>query len=376
MRPRPEWGASGRTALGAVATALMLAVGACGGEEQKAAGGGGGDAKPAGKIAVLLPDSASSSRWEKDDRRFFDQIFERDGLTKDDYIISNAEGDAAAQQSQAEQAITNGAKVLLLVNLDNGSGATIIENAHAQGVKVIDYDRLTLEGDADYYVSGDAEAAGRLQGEGLVDCIGEGAQKPRIAVLHGAPTDSFADFLKNGYGAVIDPKFESGEWEKVGDQAVPDWDNQQALTIFEQMLEKSNGRIDGVLAANDGLANATISAMQSRKLDPVPTTGLDATAEALQNILAGDQCMTVYFNIQEQADAAAQVALQLVRGEKVSGVDTKVDNEKKEVPTVLIDPVTVTKTNIEDTVIKDGFRTWEEVCVGRFAKLCPPESER
>jgi len=359
-----------------VATALMLAVGACGGEEQKAAGGGGGDAKPAGKIAVLLPDSASSSRWEKDDRRFFDQIFERDGLTKDDYIISNAEGDAAAQQSQAEQAITNGAKVLLLVNLDNGSGATIIENAHAQGVKVIDYDRLTLEGDADYYVSGDAEAAGRLQGEGLVDCIGEGAQKPRIAVLHGAPTDSFADFLKNGYGAVIDPKFESGEWEKVGDQAVPDWDNQQALTIFEQMLEKSNGRIDGVLAANDGLANATISAMQSRKLDPVPTTGLDATAEALQNILAGDQCMTVYFNIQEQADAAAQVALQLVRGEKVSGVDTKVDNEKKEVPTVLIDPVTVTKTNIEDTVIKDGFRTWEEVCVGRFAKLCPPESER
>ncbi|MGH3131659.1 MAG: substrate-binding domain-containing protein, partial [Gaiellaceae bacterium] len=230
--------------LAALVLALAIAAAGCGGDDDDEAAGDTAaadtseDGAPEGKIAVLLPDSQSSDRWEADDRRFFEAAFQDAGVES---IISNAEGDAAQQQTQAEQAITNGAKVILLVNLDSGSGAAIIENAKAQDVQVIDYDRLTIEGDgASYYVSFDNEAVGRLQGEGLVKCIDEkGVDNAQIAVLNGSPTDNNATLFKNGYDGVINPKFESGDWTEVADQSVPDWDNQQALTIFEQMLEKA-----------------------------------------------------------------------------------------------------------------------------------------
>ena len=218
---------------------------------------GGGDV---GKVAVLLPDSKSSVRWETVDRPFLQKAFEDAGV---EATIQNAEGDKATQQQQAEQAITNGAKVILLVNLDSGSGAAIEAAAAAQGVKVIDYDRLTLDSpNVDYYVSFDNEAVGKLQGEGLVDCIGD-KQGAEIAVLNGSPTDNNATLFKNGYDSVINPKFDSGDWKEIDDQSVPDWDNQQALTIFEQILQKNDNKVDGVLAANDGLANSAISAHQA-----------------------------------------------------------------------------------------------------------------
>jgi D-xylose transport system substrate-binding protein len=235
-----------------VATGCALAVAGCGdddsGSSSGGGGGGGGGDKP-GKVAVLLPDSKSSVRWETVDRPFLAEAFKAAGV---EATIQNAEGDKATQQQQAEQAITNGAKVILLVNLDSGSGAAIAANAKSQDVKVIDYDRLTLKGDSDYYVSFDNEAVGKLQGEGLVKCMGD-KSPANIAVLNGSPTDNNATLFKNGYDSVINPKFDSGDWKKVDDQSVPDWDNQKALTIFEQMLEKSGNKIDGVLAANDGL---------------------------------------------------------------------------------------------------------------------------
>lgn len=344
------------------------AAGAGGGTE--AAADGGGDGGGDGLIAVLLPDSASSDRWETDDRPAFEAAFEELGLSSDDYQILNAEGDAANQQSQAEQAITNGATVLVLTNLDSGSGATIIDNAKAQDVSVIDYDRLTLEGDADYYVSFDNEAVGRLQGETLVDCVEEqvDAETPRVAVLNGAPTDNNATLFKNGYDSVINPLFESGEWEEVDDQAVPDWDNQQALVIFEQMLTAADNDINAVLAANDGLGNAAIQALKSAGLEGVPVTGQDATVGGIQSIVAGDQCMTVYKAITREAQAAAELAVALRDGEEASEATGSVDNGSKEVPAVLLEPEAVTIDNINETVIEDGFRTVEEVCTGDFAE--------
>ncbi|MBZ0291638.1 MAG: substrate-binding domain-containing protein, partial [Anaerolineae bacterium] len=172
-------------------------------------------AQDEGSIAVLLPDSASSARWEADDRRFFEQAFEAAGV---EYSIVNAEGDAAAQVTQAEQAITNGAKVILLVNLDSGSGAAIIELARQNDVAIIDYDRLTVEGPgADFYVSFDNESVGRLQGEGLVQAVADaGLESPvNVAVLNGSPTDNNATLFKNGYDGVVNPLFESGEWAEV-----------------------------------------------------------------------------------------------------------------------------------------------------------------
>ena len=329
-----------------------------------------------GSIAVLLPDSASSARWEADDRRFFEQAFDAAGV---EYTISNAEGDAQTQITQAEQAITNGARVILLVNLDSGSGAAIIELARASGVAVIDYDRLTIEGPgADFYVSFDNESVGRLQGEGLVAAVeAAGLENPNVAVLNGSPTDNNATLFANGYRGVIDPLFDSGDWTLVDAQSVPDWDNQQALVIFEQILTAAGGEVDAAIAANDGLAGAVIAALENQGLPYIPVTGQDATVGGIQNILAGRQSMTVYKAIKAEAEAAAALAVAILNGEDTSAMATgAVNNGTNDVPSVLLVPVSVTADNIAETVIADGFRTWEEICVGDFEQYCPPADQR
>jgi D-xylose transport system substrate-binding protein len=349
------------------ACGAMVFVG-CGDDDDGGGGGGaegGGNGGDKGKVAVLLPDSKSSVRWETVDRPFLQKAFEDAGIEVE---IQNAEGDKATQQQQAEQAITNGAKVLLLVNLDSGSGAAIAANAKSQDVKVIDYDRLTLNGDSDYYVSFDNEAVGKLQGEGLVSCIDEaGTQNPAIAVLNGSPTDNNATLFKNGYDSVINPKFDSGDWTEVADESVPEWNNQQALTIFEQMLQKADNKIDGVLAANDGLGNAAISAIKQRKLDQIPVTGQDATLQGLQNIVNGDQCMTVYKAIKKEADAASALAISLAKGEEPTAETTPIDNGSKEVPSILLEPVAVNKDNISEYLGEPDFPKKDDICAGELA---------
>ena len=353
--------------------AMSFVVAACGDDDEDSGGGsgasteessGGGDA---GKVAVLLPDSKSSVRWETVDRPSLQEAFEAAGVEVE---IQNAEGDKSTQQQQAEQAITNGAKVLLLVNLDSGSGAAIAANAKSQDVKVIDYDRLTLDTDAtDYYVSFDNEQVGKLQGEGLVDCMGD-KQGAEVAVLNGSPTDNNATLFKQGYDSVINPKFDSGDWKEIDDQSVPDWDNQKALTIFEQILQANGNKVDGVLAANDGLANAAISALKQRKLPQVPVTGQDATLQGIQNIVNGDQCMTVYKAVKKEADAAAELAIALAKGEEPTVETTPVNNNTRDVPAVLLDPVSVTKDNIGEYTGEPDFPKVEEICAGNLAAKC------
>ncbi|MEA2455656.1 MAG: D-xylose transport system substrate-binding protein [Thermoleophilaceae bacterium] len=354
-------------ALAAAGTLAMSGLAACGGDgnnSSSSSSSGGGD-KP--KVAVLLPDSKSSVRWETVDRPLLQKALEAGGVEAN---ITNAEGDKSTQQQQAEQAITNGAKVILLVNLDSGSGAAIEANAKSQGVKVIDYDRLTLDTDAnDYYVSFDNEEVGRLQGQGLVDCVGN-KQGARIAELNGSPTDNNATLFKNGYDSVLKPKFDSGEYVKVDDQSVPDWDNQKALTIFEQILQKADNKVDGVLAANDGLGNAAISALKQRKLPQIPVTGQDATLEGLQNIVNGDQCMTVYKAIEKEANAAAELAIALAKGEKPTVTTVPVDNGTHKVPSVLEKPVPVTKDNIAEYFGAPDYPKKEDICAGKVAANC------
>ena len=358
-----------RLAIGAVGVlCLSFAITACGSSDDNSDSGDSG--KKADKVAVLLPDSKSSVRWETADRPLLKKAFTDAGVP---VTISNAEGDKSTQQQQAEQAITNGAKTILLVNLDSGSGAAIEADAKSKGVKVIDYDRQTLKGSADYYVSYDNVAVGKLQGQGLVNCLTAGkVAKPAVAVLNGAPTDNNATLFAQGYNSVLKPKFASGAYTKAADQSVPDWDNQQALTIFEQMLAKNNNKIDGVLAANDGLGNAAISALKARKLKQIPVTGQDATLEGVQNILSGDQCMTVYKDIKAEADAASKLAIALSTGKAPPAglVNAKSSDTTKEVPSVLLKPVAVTKDNINDTVIKDGFIKSSQLCAGKYAQAC------
>ena len=291
-------------------------------------------------------------RWETVDRPFLKQAFDAAGV---EATIQNAEGDKSTQQQQAEQAITNGAKVMLLVNLDSGSGAAIAANAKSRGVKVIDYDRLTLNGDSDYYVSFDNEKVGQLQGQGLVDCLSaraaahpEHRRAQRLA--DGQQRDAVQEGLRRRAAAEVRRR----QLKKVADQSVPDWDNQKALTIFEQMLQKTNNKIDGVLAANDGLGNAAISALKQRKLEQIPVTGQDATLQGVQNIVMGDQCMTVYKAIKKEADAAAKIAIALAKGETPT-VSDSVNNGKKDVPSEFEEPVAVTKDNIKDYLGEAGL---------------------
>jgi D-xylose transport system substrate-binding protein len=361
-----------RVAAVAATGALALTAGACGSDSSSGGSGGSssgesssGSGSP-GKVAVLLPDTKSSVRWETYDRPLLTQAFKDAGV---DATIENAEGDKSAQQQQAEQAITNGAKVLLLTNLDSGSGAAIEANAASRGVKVIDYDRLTLKGNADYYVSFDNEKVGKLQGQGLVDCLGNLNGQP-IAELNGSPTDNNATLFKKGYDSVVNPLYDSGKLKKAADQSVPDWDNQKALTIFEQMLQKSGNKIQGVLAANDGLGNSAISALKARKLPQIPVTGQDATLQGVQNIVNGDQCMTVYKATKKEADAAAKLAIALAKGETPSGAADSIDNGSKTVPSVLLDPVTITKSNIKQYVGQIDFPKKEDICAGKLAAAC------
>jgi D-xylose transport system substrate-binding protein len=361
---RRRLGVSAAVAVAGVA-ALSLGTTAGSADPSTAAAPAAGSAE----VAVLLPDTKSSARWETADRPYLAAAFKRAGLS---YSIVNAEGSKTTQIQQAETAITNGAKVILLVDLDSVTGAAIETKAVAQGVKVIDYDRLTLKGKATYYVSFDNVGVGKLQGEGLAACIkSKGLKNPVVAELNGSPTDNNATLFARGYNSILNPLYKKGTYTKGPNQSVPDWDNQKALQIFEQMLAAKNNKINAVAAANDGLANAVISALKQRHLPMIPVTGQDATDQGLQHILAGEQCMTVYKAVKKEADAASALAISLIKGGKPTGINGKSFDLKRQVPSVLLKPVAVTKKNIGSTVIKDKYTTWAKICVGAYKKYCP-----
>ena len=278
---------------------LPAAFAACGDDSGSDSGSTSGDSSAVGKVGIILPDTKSSQRWGTDDPKFLKAAFDAAGVQAD---IQNAQGDKTAFQTIADGMISSGVSVLMIVNLDSGTGKAVLEKAKKAGIATIDYDRLTLSGGADYYVSFDNVKVGELQGQGLVKCLEDKkATKPVVAELNGSPTDNNATLFAQGYDSVLDPKYTDGTFVKGPNQDVPDWDNAQAGTIFEQMLT-SNKQIKGVLAANDGLGNAAISVLKKNKLNgQVPVTGQDATVQGLQNILAGDQCMTVYKAIKKEA---------------------------------------------------------------------------
>jgi D-xylose transport system substrate-binding protein len=359
--------------LGSVAFAVLIGAGfALSGCSSDGSGGGsGGSASSAasgadqakGKIGVILPDTKSSVRWESKDRPALEEAFKAAGVP---YTIQNAEGSADNMATIADGMIADGVTVLAIVNLDSDSGAAIQQKAASQGVKTIDYDRLTLGGGADVYISFDNTKVGQLQGQGLVDCL---AGKPaNVVFLNGSPTDNNATLFTTGAHSAID---KTPSITVVGEQAVPDWDNDQAVTIFEQMYTAANGKIDGVYAANDGLAGSVISILEkNQRAGQVPVTGQDATVEGLQNILAGTQCMSVYKSAKEEAGALAKAAIALAKGEAVSTDSTSRDDKgNRDVPSVLLTPKAITKDNI-DVVISDGGQSKDEVCAGKFAAMC------
>ncbi|MGY1742644.1 MULTISPECIES: sugar ABC transporter substrate-binding protein [unclassified Blastococcus] len=356
-----------RITMTALAASLVFGLAACGGDDGDGGGdgGGGGGGEAAGRIGVILPDTESSPRWEAFDRPLLEQAFEDAGI---DYDIQNAEGDAQRMATIADQMITSGVTVLAIVNLDNASGAQIQERAAEQGVLTIDYDRLTLGGSAEYYVSFDNAQVGRLQGEGLAACLGD--VQANIAYLNGSPDDSNATLFSSGAHEVLDAV---PTYTNIAEQAVPGWDPDQAATIFEQMYTQTGGNIQGVYAANDTLANAAIQTLERNgQAGQVPVTGQDASVEGLQNILAGRQCMTVFKPASEEANALAELAISLINGEEqpdiVNGESEDAEGGRN-VPSVLLDPISITRDNVTE-VTENGQVTAEELCTGEYAAAC------
>ena len=355
----------------AVAAALSFSVVACG-DDEPSGGGASGTAAPEtkAKVGVILPDTASSKRWENNDRPLLKEAFDAAGVESD---IQNAQGDKAKFATLADQMLNGGANVLLIVNLDSPSAAAVIAKAKQQGVPVIDYDRLTLGGGADYYVSFDNVAVGTAIGEGLVKCMqDDGKTSGNVALLNGSPTDNNATLFKEGYQKAI----EGAGYTVTEDQSVPDWDNTKAGTIFEQMFTKANGDFVGVAAANDGLGGAVASVLKREgATEDIPTTGQDATDEGLQRVLLGSQCMTVYKAIKKEADAASALAIALAKGDtagadKLATGSVKDTETGEDVKSVLLEPQAIFPENVKD-VIADGFTTAEAVCsTSALQKAC------
>ncbi|GAA3639428.1 substrate-binding domain-containing protein [Kineosporia mesophila] len=356
-----------------VGTAGILALSACGGgsSDSSGSGGSGSTSTAKGKVGVILPDAASSARYESIDRPALKAAFEKAGV---DYDIQNAGGDKNKFQSIAEGMLSSGVTVLLIDSLDDASGTAAIKKATDAGVPVIDYDRLTLGGGASYYVSFDNVAVGTAMGTALVSCMqANGDKTGNVVELNGAPTDNNATLFKQGYDKVVT----DAGYKVTDSQAVPDWDNQKAGTLFEQIYTQQKGDFVGVAAANDGLAGAVVARLDTAgEAGKIPVTGQDATDEGLQRVLLGTQCVTIFKDIKnKEAVSAADLAVALTKGD-TSAADalatgtTKDTKLNKDVKSVLLVPEAITADKVKD-VISAGQTTVAKLCTtAELKKAC------
>jgi D-xylose transport system substrate-binding protein len=331
-------------------------------------------AKGKGTVAVILPDTVSSTRYVEFDAPYLKESFQKAGLKSSQYVVQNALGSDATQFSDAQTDITKGATVLVVDALDSGVGAHIESYAKAHGVPVIDYDRLVLGGQRKYYVSFNNVQVGKLIGQGMVSCVAAwGVKKPQLIVMKGAPTDNNATLFAQGYDAVLAPQFSSG-WKDVSNPAGT-WDPPTALSEFQQQYT-AHPNINAALIPNDENGAPIIHYLTNKGIKPktFPTTGQDATLTGLQNILANYQCGTVYKPIYLEAEATAALAMYIRAGvvppaSLVNGT-TEDTQSKVAVKSVLLAPKWVTATNMNSTVIADKFVPASQLCAGKYAKPC------
>jgi D-xylose transport system substrate-binding protein len=358
--------------LGLLLTAtLLLAAYGCAAQPQATATPA---ASTGGKIALLLPET-KTTRYETADRPDFEAKLKE--LCPDCQIIySNANQDANAQLSQAQAALTNGAQVMVLDPVDSAAASVIADTAKAQNVPVVAYDRLVLNSDGvDYYISFDNVEVGKLQAQSLVDRLSQlGITNPQIVMINGSPTDNNAGLFKQGAHSVFDPLVQAGTLTIAKEYDTPDWSPDQAQNEMQQALTALGNKVDGVYCANDGTAGGAIAAMKAAGLSPLPpVTGQDAELAAIQRILVDEQYMTVYKAIKPEADAAAELAYDLLTNTAVPADMTggkTTPNGSIDVPSVLLTPIAVTKDNIKDTVVADGFWTVQQICTADYAAAC------
>jgi D-xylose transport system substrate-binding protein len=363
-----------RAAAGAALTAsLAVAAAGCGSSDDKSSDTSSTKAASSGngaKIALLLPEN-KTARYENQDKPFFTAKV-KELCPSCEVIYENATQDAAKQQQQAEAAITRGAKVLVLDAVDVASAGSIVNRAKQAKIPVLSYGRLVSDAPLDYYVSIDPFKVGQQQAQEQLKALkAAGKTNPRVVMINGSPTDSNSAPYKKGAEQV----FKQGGAKIVKSYDTPDWSPDKAQQEMEQTIT-SLGKtgFDAVYVANDGMAGGAIAAMKSAGLKPAKfyVTGQDAEATGVQRILAGEQLETVYQPLKIIASKSAEIAVPLAQGKPVpAGIATaKTDNGAGQVPSVLVPTVSVDKSNVNDTVIKDGFLKSSDICTGQYAKAC------
>jgi D-xylose transport system substrate-binding protein len=335
-------------------------------------------AKGTGGIDLILPDTTSSARYTEFDAPLFKKAMKLAGVPSSDYAVQNALKSDSTFITDAKADITKGAKVLLIDPEDPGTGATVAKYAKQQGVKVIDYDRLTA---GPYYDSFDNVKVGNLLGTGLVSCVSAWKKNnptlahPKVIVMRGDPTDNNATLFYNGYHAVLAPKFSSGGWT---DEANPagTWDPPTAKTEFQQAFT-AHPTSNALLSPNDENASPIINYLQTLHVKPYtfPVTGQDATSLGIQDMIAGYQCGTVYKPIFLEAEAGAALALYVRANVKppkslLNGSVTNPNAHNAKVPSVLLTPEWVTPNTVEMTIVHDNFVPAKVICTGAFKADC------
>ncbi|WP_258948925.1 sugar ABC transporter substrate-binding protein [Lentzea californiensis] len=320
-------------------------------------------------VGVILPDRTTSARWEEQDRPLLTQAFNYADIEP---FMENAEGDEAKFAQIADEMIRRKVKVMMITPLSAAGGLAVQKKAKAANIPVIDYDRVTLGGTAEYHVGFDSVNVGQLQGDGLLNCLGDkpGAQ---IIEIQGAPTDHNATLFAQGQKSRLSSKYDSGALKLVKSQPVADWDNVLGGQLFEQILNENGGKVDGVVAANDGLAGAVIAVLKKKNLR-VPVTGQDATVDGLRAVLGGDQCVTVYKPVRDEAEAAARLAIAVARGDLEGADDLATGNlrdpvARRDIKSVLLGATLIKKDTVR-TLVTEGIVKPAELCAGALAQVC------
>lgn len=356
-RPRiKEWNMR-RTANGALIGVIALSVlTACAEEPTKAVQGKGAT----GKVAFLMPDLASTRYEQYDAPLFKKRMAELCSGCK--VIYQNANSDASLQQQQANSAMTQGAKVIVLDPVDSTAAATIVQTAQSQGVKVVAYDRPIVAKPADFYVSFDNEAIGASIGQSLIDHLKATKAKGGLLEVNGSPTDAAAGLIKKGIHKAVD---DSG-FKLLAEYDAPKWSPEKAQQWVSGQIAQYKGRIAGVVAANDGTGGGTIAAFKAADEQVPPVTGNDAELAAVQRIIAGDQYNTISKPIKTVAEAAANVAHELMQGKK-----PKADTTLFDTPSQLFQPTVVTQENLKKVIFgPDGVLKTKDVCTKQYAADC------
>ncbi|MEU6099147.1 ABC transporter substrate-binding protein [Streptomyces flaveolus] len=359
-----------RAAVAVAATAMAVSLAACGSAKESGDKADSSDSAAkkgdAIKVGLLLPEN-QTARYEKFDKPLIEKKVKELTNNKGEVVYANAKQDASQQSQQVDTMVTNKVDVLIVDAVDSKAIAGSIKKAKDAGIPVVAYDRLA-EGPIDAYTSFDNVTVGKTQGEALLKALGDKAKGGQIVMMNGSSTDPNAAQFKEGAHSVLDGKVKVGR-----EYDTKEWKPENANANMEGAISAlGKDKIVGVYSANDGMAGGIITALKAAGISNIPVTGQDAELAGVQRILTGEQYMSVYKSYPQEAAVAGEMAVALAQGKSLDSIATsKADSATtKGVPTVLVPVVSLTKDNINETVIKEGFYTLDEICAGKYKAAC------